>query len=78
MDESIDGVLTILCNHAFHASCLEQWGDSTCPVCRCVQSPEQAENSECDRCGKTGPSPDALWICLICGHVGCGRCVKFY
>ncbi|GJQ78114.1 hypothetical protein Trydic_g2452 [Trypoxylus dichotomus] len=73
MDESIDGVLTILCNHAFHASCLEKWGDSTCPVCRCVQSPEQAENSECDRCGKTGPSPDALWICLICGHVGCGR-----
>ncbi|KRT81790.1 zinc finger protein, partial [Oryctes borbonicus] len=73
MDESIDGVLTILCNHAFHASCLEQWGDSTCPVCRCVQSPEQAENSECDRCGKSGPSPDALWICLICGHVGCGR-----
>ncbi|KAJ8933764.1 hypothetical protein NQ314_013797 [Rhamnusium bicolor] len=34
MDESVDGVLTILCNHAFHASCLEQWGDSTCPVCR--------------------------------------------
>nr|XP_022905932.1 BRCA1-associated protein-like [Onthophagus taurus] len=73
MDESIDGVLTILCNHAFHASCLEKWGDSTCPVCRCVQSPEQAESSECDRCGKSGPSPDALWICLICGHVGCGR-----
>lgn len=73
MDESVDGVLTILCNHAFHASCLEQWSDSTCPVCRCVQSPEQAESSECERCGRTGPSPDALWICLICGHVGCGR-----
>lgn len=73
MDESVDGVLTILCNHTFHSNCLEQWGDSTCPVCRCVQSPEQAESSECERCGKTGPSPDALWICLICGHVGCGR-----
>lgn len=34
MDESVDGVLTILCNHAFHASCLEKWGDTTCPVCR--------------------------------------------
>ncbi|XP_066149173.1 BRCA1-associated protein isoform X1 [Euwallacea fornicatus] len=71
MDESVDGVLTILCNHAFHASCLEQWGDTTCPVCRCVQSPEQSETSECEKCGKV--SPDALWICLICGHVGCGR-----
>ncbi|KAF5290128.1 hypothetical protein FQA39_LY14909 [Lamprigera yunnana] len=71
MDESIDGVLTILCNHAFHANCLEQWSDSTCPVCRCVQSPEQAESSECENCGRMGP--DALWICLICGHVGCGR-----
>ncbi|CAH1991181.1 unnamed protein product [Acanthoscelides obtectus] len=73
MDESVDGVLTILCNHAFHADCLEQWGDSTCPVCRCVQSPETAEASECERCGTTAPSPDSLWICLICGHVGCGR-----
>ncbi|XP_050302453.1 BRCA1-associated protein [Anthonomus grandis grandis] len=73
MDESVDGVLTILCNHAFHASCLEKWGDSTCPVCRCVQSPEQEESSECEECGKSVPSPDALWICLICGHVGCGR-----
>ncbi|CAG9853598.1 unnamed protein product [Phyllotreta striolata] len=73
MDESVDGVLTILCNHAFHASCLEQWGDATCPVCRCVQSPEQAEMSECEECGTSVPSPDSLWICLICGHVGCGR-----
>ncbi|XP_023012305.2 BRCA1-associated protein [Leptinotarsa decemlineata] len=73
MDESVDGVLTILCNHAFHASCLEKWGDLTCPVCRCVQSPEQAATSECEQCGSTAPSPDSLWICLICGHVGCGR-----
>lgn len=73
MDESVDGVLTILCNHTFHSNCLEQWSDSTCPVCRFVQSPEQTENSECEQCGKTGPSPDALWICLICGHIGCGR-----
>lgn len=77
MDESVAGVLTILCNHAFHTSCLEQWGDSTCPVCRCVQIPEEQELSECEECGKSAPSMDLLWICLICGHVGCGRLVLF-
>lgn len=69
MDESVDGVLTILCNHAFHANCLIKWGDSTCPVCRHVQTPELMENSVCMECEGT----DSLWICLICGHVGCGR-----
>lgn len=73
MDESVDGVLTILCNHAFHANCLIKWGDSTCPVCRCVQTPELAESSVCMECEGT----EALWICLICGHVGCGRFVIF-
>uniref|UniRef100_A0A915L0T6 Uncharacterized protein n=1 Tax=Romanomermis culicivorax TaxID=13658 RepID=A0A915L0T6_ROMCU len=28
MDESVDGILTVLCNHSFHASCLSQWGDT--------------------------------------------------
>lgn len=69
MDESVDGVLTILCNHAFHANCLVKWGDSTCPVCRYVQTPERTENSVCMECEGT----EALWICLICGHIGCGR-----
>lgn len=69
MDESVDGVLTILCNHAFHAKCLIKWGDSTCPVCRCVQTPELTESSVCMEC----EGIEALWICLICGHVGCGR-----
>lgn len=70
MDESVDGVLTILCNHTFHCGCLVKWGDSsTCPICRYVQTPEMTENSVCMECEGT----EALWICLICGHVGCGR-----
>lgn len=28
MDESVDGVLTILCNHSFHSNCLAKWGDT--------------------------------------------------
>lgn len=69
MDESVDGVLTILCNHTFHASCLVKWGDSTCPICRFVQTPELTQSSVCMEC----EGNEALWICLICGHVGCGR-----
>ncbi|KRX58104.1 BRCA1-associated protein, partial [Trichinella sp. T9] len=49
MDESVNGILTVLCNHSFHATCLSQWSDSTCPD---------------------------LWICLICGNIGCGRYVE--
>ncbi|CRK90903.1 CLUMA_CG004592, isoform A [Clunio marinus] len=69
MDESVDGVLTILCNHTFHSGCLVKWGDSTCPICRYVQTPELTESSVCMECEGT----ETLWICLICGHVGCGR-----
>ncbi|CAG0914896.1 unnamed protein product [Notodromas monacha] len=69
MDESVDGVLTILCNHSFHSACLSQWGDGSCPVCRYTSTPEVVERSCCFSC----PSTSDLWICLICGNVGCGR-----
>ncbi|CAF0797674.1 unnamed protein product [Adineta ricciae] len=68
-DESLSGVLTILCNHSFHGDCLIKWGDSCCPVCRYVQTPEVIDGQSCFECG----SQEDLWICLICGHVGCSR-----
>ncbi|XP_024872142.1 BRCA1-associated protein [Temnothorax curvispinosus] len=72
MDESVDGILTILCNHTFHSSCLVKWGDTSCPICRYAQTPEPLADSRCMKCvADTGT--DALWICLICGHVGCSR-----
>jgi len=69
MDESVSTVMTILCNHKFHSSCLAQWEDPTCPVCRYVQTPEVAHDQVCLDCQST----DDLWICLVCGYVGCGR-----
>jgi len=69
MDESVSTVMTILCNHKFHSSCLAQWEDPTCPVCRYVQTPEAAHDQICLDCQST----DDLWICLVCGYVGCGR-----
>ncbi|KAF6019938.1 hypothetical protein EB796_021758 [Bugula neritina] len=72
MDESVDGILTILCNHAFHGNCLKKWGDTSCPVCRYSQTPEESGENSCFECDST----ESLWICLICGHVGCGRYVE--
>ncbi|XP_065918473.1 BRCA1-associated protein-like [Dysidea avara] len=71
MDESIitTTILTALCNHSFHAECLTRWEDNTCPVCRYVQTPELVEDNSCAECGET----EHLWICVVCGHVGCGR-----
>lgn len=72
MDESVEGILTILCNHTFHDGCLAKWGDSSCPVCRYCQTPELVPDNRCFSCG----SQENLWICLICGHIGCGRYVE--
>jgi len=69
LDESTSGILTILCNHSFHCQCLAKWkGDNSCPVCRYCQQPE-GQAPICAVCHTT----ESLWICLICGHIGCGR-----
>ncbi|PAV56727.1 hypothetical protein WR25_04996 isoform A [Diploscapter pachys] len=64
-----DGVVSILCNHTFHAECLQKWSDITCPVCRYIQTPELVAEQRCSDCGQSSD----LWICLICGNIGCGR-----
>lgn len=69
MDESVAGILTVLCNHSFHNECLMKWQDSCCPVCRYYQTPEPSSEQSCFECD----SKESLWICLICGYVGCGR-----
>lgn len=80
MDGSATGLMTIPCNHSFHCTCLSAWPNSRCPVCRyslpkfqpeSSSQPTQSQSSQtqCTSCG----TYDDLWICLICGHVGCGR-----
>ncbi|KAL4430038.1 hypothetical protein ABPG77_004408 [Micractinium sp. CCAP 211/92] len=68
LDEHISGIVTTVCNHRFHNECLRQWGDTSCPVCRYCQH-SGATTSHCSVCSTSAD----LWICLICGHVGCGR-----
>lgn len=70
MDAQTTGLLTILCNHTFHMDCLAQWKEDACPVCRYAQQPLGLE-CRCAACACVQPS--VLWICLVCGHVGCGR-----
>lgn len=45
---------------------------NSCPVCRYVQTPELVAENKCVEC----QSSENLWICLICGYVGCGRYVE--
>ncbi|KIM44535.1 hypothetical protein M413DRAFT_442504 [Hebeloma cylindrosporum] len=88
MDSAVTGLITVPCSHTFHCACLSKWGDSRCPVCRYSQTllssypatssstrtipfadPTRQAQSSCSSCAST----TNLWICLICGNVGCGR-----
>ncbi|PNY24480.1 RING finger protein ETP1, partial [Tolypocladium capitatum] len=84
MDET-NGLMTIPCSHVFHCTCLQSWKGAGCPVCRFTNTSSQGSASDpdnpyaqpfgspvsnlCSVCDCT----DDLWICLICGYVGCGR-----
>ncbi|OAA59546.1 RING finger protein [Niveomyces insectorum RCEF 264] len=100
MDDTA-GLMTILCQHVFHCTCLQTWKGSGCPVCRATNpSPLAGLLDDALAAGGDGNSnsngngngngvapfgagvsnlcavcdcPDDLWICLVCGHVGCGR-----
>ncbi|KAK2982837.1 hypothetical protein RJ640_021327, partial [Escallonia rubra] len=67
LDQDMGGILTTICNHSFHCSCISNWSDSSCPVCRFCQ--QQPEKSKCFVC----QTSENLWICVTCGFVGCGR-----
>lgn len=75
MDSSATGLLTTLCHHTFHCSCIMKWSDTTCPVCRFNNTIQETQGSSVcthEGCG----SSENLWVCLICAHLGCGRYVR--
>lgn len=78
MDDT-NGLITIACQHVFHCICLKRWQGGGCPVCRFASPNDdiipgappfgQGVANLCSVCDCTSD----LWICLICGRVGCGR-----
>jgi BRCA1-associated protein len=70
----LESILMGLCNHALHTACLARWGDPSCPVCRFVSETLNPQKTSCQVCN----AQTQLWICLVCGHVGCGRYVQHH
>lgn len=83
MDET-NGLMTIPCSHVFHCTCLQNWRGAGCPVCRFANAGQgstsdpsnpyaQPFGSHVSNLCSVCDCADDLWICLICGYVGCGR-----
>ncbi|KAJ6296327.1 hypothetical protein OIU76_027096 [Salix suchowensis] len=67
LDPDTSGIRSTLCDHSFQCSCTSKWTYLSCQVCRLCQQLD--EKPDCSVCGAS----EILWICLICGFVGCGR-----
>jgi BRCA1-associated protein len=52
------------------------WPSILCDICYTIR--QRADNIivRCDVCGSQGSQSNALWMCLICGYLGCGRYQK--
>lgn len=70
LDPDVSGLLCTPCNRSFYMDTRTEWIDNVCPVCSCIASHAQkGVNIKCHECGTTKD----LWVCLVCGHTGCGR-----
>ncbi|XP_020227367.1 BRCA1-associated protein isoform X2 [Cajanus cajan] len=67
LDPDTSGIQATLCDHSFQCPCVSKWTYLSCQVCRFCQ--QQDEKPNCFICGTL----DDLWVCMICGFVGCGR-----
>lgn len=83
MDLTVTGLITIPCQHTFHCQCLSKWSDDTCPICRysnvqgkrrprrrsLLRPVAEVGDEHCADCSVN----TSLWVCLICGNIGCDR-----
>lgn len=67
LDQDTSGIQSTFCDHSFLCYCISKWTYLSCQVCRFCR--QQDDKPCCSVCGTL----QNLWICLICGFVGCGR-----
>jgi BRCA1-associated protein len=78
MDQNITGLLNNACHHTQQCDCLHKWGKPSCPICIYSHKPnmyskEPITVTERTFCCFECQSLESVWICLICGNLGCGR-----
>lgn len=67
LDSRLSGIVSVLCQHAFHCACLQRWSDSRCPVCRYsyaqhIKTPDTTQvSSHCSACEDT----TNLWMWYV-------------
>ncbi|KAK7857588.1 BRAP2 RING ZnF UBP domain-containing protein 1 [Quercus suber] len=70
LDADTSGILSTICDHSFQCPCISKWTYLSCQVCRfCMQQDEKPACFVCE-------TLENIWVCMICGFVGCGRYKK--
>lgn len=75
---------TTCCNHTFHITCIYKTEGPQCPVCRFQHDSTPISMSQCVMCSWNGEDNEKstnigdLWICLVCGFIGCGSSNCFH
>lgn len=75
LDKTVSGLTPLSCRDLYHFCCQAQCRllSVDCPVCTSIISTLHGNNNVSSvSCGDCG-SRDDLWICLLCGNLGCGR-----
>jgi len=83
ISEIIPQSFTTCCNHTFHIQCIYKTEGPQCPVCRFQHDSTPISLSQCAICSWSGEESERsaqfvsesnrdLWICLVCGFIGCG------
>lgn len=69
LDKSISGLNFINCRDLFHSCCQDNCRSlgENCKVCSLLYGDETV--MKCFNCG----GKENMWVCLICGNLGCGR-----
>jgi BRCA1-associated protein len=69
IDTHVTGLLGIVCNHTFQCECATRWSHCKGSCVPCNYSNTPIQNVSCSEC----QIAQNIWICLICGYIGCSR-----